>query len=594
MEELPIQSGQAFFYVFIGCLAIAVAWLAGRASAQRPLAAFNQAVDRWRQGDLQTRVKVVNPHTPIGHLSIAFNDMATKLSLREAERESVLRVLREGEERLQIAQDVAGLGIWDWDHLTGKISWSPQMFRLTGLDPEANDANPFLIWLHLIHPDDRAQMENEVRRFSRTLEPLTAEYRIVREDGSVRWLLMRGQSLPDSDAKPVRTVIVNLDITSSKDSEVRERFLLSLSDKIRDLGRPDEILMTVAETLGRHLGVTRVGYGDVYDATMVLSTLVDWHMDDMPDVSGRYSLASFGPHFCADLKSGRTVVFDDAFSDPRAEGYHATYAALERSASISVPLVKEGQLRADLYIHSKTPRRWTQAEIELCRDVAERTWAAVERAKSDARRRLLINELNHRVKNTLATVQSIAAQSFKAGEPRIARETFEARLFALSKTHDVLTRENWEGVNLRDIAEEAMAPYRRDQAERFTIAGPALQLPPRVALPLAMALHELSTNAVKYGAFSSDGGRVLIHWDFLEREGEQLLILSWREEGGPHVSPPTHKGFGSRLIERGLSRELAGEVVLDYRPAGLLCTISLPLSVAQEAQENLDTTISFA
>ena len=591
MEELPIYNGQAIFYVFIGCLALAAAWLAGRASAQRPLAAFNQAVEQWRRGDLQTRIKVQDPHTPVGQLSLAFNDMATKLSLREAERESVLRVLHEGEERLQIAQDVAGLGIWDWNHLTGEISWSVQMFRLVGLDPDATDANLSHVWQQLIHPEDRSWMEQEVRRFSRTLDPLTAEYRILREDGSVRWLLMRGQSLPDADSKPVRTVIVNLDITSSKDSEMRERFLLSLSDKIRDLDRPDEILMAVAEALGHHLGVTRVGYGDVDNATMILSTLVDWHTEEAPDVFGRHPLKPLGPSFCSDLKSGRTVVFDDALSDPRAEGHYSAYAALDCIASISVPLVKEGQLRAALYIHSGTSRRWSQAEIDLCRDVAERTWAAVERAKSDARRRLLINELNHRVKNTLATVQSIAAQSFKVGEPKTARDVFEARLFALSKTHDVLTRENWEGVNLCDIAEEAMAPYRRDQVERFTIEGPALHVPPRIALPLAMALHELSTNAVKYGALSVDSGRVLIHWDLVEGWDEKGLILHWEEQGGPPVKAPTRKGFGSRLIERSLSRELSGRVTLDYRPSGLLCTISLPLPTAQG---NLARTANFA
>jgi two-component sensor histidine kinase len=213
--------------------------------------------------------------------------------------------------------------------------------------------------------------------------------------------------------------------------------------------------------------------------------------------------------------------------------------------------------------------------------VAERTWAAVERARSDARQRLLINELNHRVKNTLATVQSIAAQSFKAENPGVAQEAFEARLFALSKTHDVLTRENWEGANLHDIVEEALAPYRREQTERFAIGGARLQVPPRVALPLAMALHELSTNAAKYGAFSTESGRVDVHWDVTETADGETVTLRWREQGGPIVQPPTRKGFGSRLIERGLTRELAGEVLLDYQPSGLSCTISFPLPKAQ-------------
>jgi two-component sensor histidine kinase len=226
-------------------------------------------------------------------------------------------------------------------------------------------------------------------------------------------------------------------------------------------------------------------------------------------------------------------------------------------------------------------RSWTQSELDLCRDVAERTWSAVESARSGARQRLLINELNHRVKNTLATVQSVAAHSFKIGEPSAARAAFEARLFALSKTHDVLTRENWEGANLRDIVQEAMAPYQRDNGERIRIEGEAVQLPPRVALPLAMALHELSTNAVKYGALSVDAGQIRIVWNLVQVDAEPHLFLTWTETGVPLTDMPTHKGFGSRLIERGLTREMGGVVALDYLPSGLVCTLSVPLPEAE-------------
>lgn len=581
MSELPALDWRALLYVLAACLAVAAAWLAGRASARRPLETFSQAVDRWRNGELQTRVKVSDPNTPIGHLGVAFNDMASKLSIREAERENVLRVLREGEERLRIAQDVAGLGIWDWDHSTGEITWSPQMFRLTGLNPEKVEGSPFKAWLDILHPDDRERMEQEVKHLPRTLEPLTSEYRIIKDDGSVRWLQMRGQSLAGGTERPLRTVIVNFDITPSKEREVRERFLLSLSDRIRDLVRPDEILLTVSEALGTHLGVSRLGYGEINDATMILTTLVDWHTEEMPHVVGRHPLAPFGPYVCAEMKAGRILVFDDALSDPRAVGHTDVFVALQCPAVIVVSLVKEGQLRAALYVHNKTKRNWTPEEIELCRDVAERTWAAVERARSDTRRHLLINELNHRVKNTLATVQSIAAHSFKLGEPEAARASFEARLFALSRTHDVLTRENWEGADLRDIVEEALAPYRRDKVERFRIEGEPLQLPPRVTLPLAMALHELSTNAAKYGAFSAETGHVRVCWNVAETSEGPQLTLQWQETGGPPAQPPTHKGFGSRLIERGLTRELGGEVLLDYRASGLLCVFRFPLPEAE-------------
>jgi len=537
-------------------------------------------------GELQTGFVASDPTSPIGQLGVVFIDMASKLGLRDGERERIMQALREGEERLQVAQDVAGLGVWDWDHRAGRIAWSPQMFRLTGIAADQDGADLFAVWLGVLHSEDRARMEQEVKHLLRTLEPLTAEYRIVAPDGSARWLLMRAQSLPDDAGRPLRTVIVNLDITSSKESEVRERFLLSLSDRIRDLLRPDEILTAVTEALGRHMGVSRLGYGEICKTAASLTVFADWHAEDAPDLRRERSLLPLGPAIVEELRAGRVLVIEDVLSDPRVVGHRDVYEAERVRASIYVPLAKEGQPRAVLYLHGRTARRWTPGEVELCRDVAERTWAAFERSRANARQRLLMNELNHRVKNTLATVQSIAAQSFKSGQSRAAREAFEARLFALSKTHDVLTRENWEGADLGDIVEEALSPYRRDHAERYQIVGEPVQLPPRVALSLAMAMHELSTNAAKYGAFSADSGRVTVRWQIVQTREERRLILEWEEKGGPPVQAPTRKGFGSRLIERGLTRELAGEVGLDYRPEGVVCTIRFPLpSVSADSTE---------
>jgi PAS domain S-box-containing protein len=194
---------------------------------------------------------------------------------------------------------------------------------------------------------------------------------------------------------------------------------------------------------------------------------------------------------------------------------------------------------------------------------------------------LLIHELNHRVKNTLATVQSIAGQSLRRleGEDAAsARAAFEARLLALARVHDVLTRESWEGAELGTVVADATAPLDANdgQRSRFLVSGPPLRLPPRIALSIAMALHELGTNAVKYGALSREGGIVSIAWT-VERGEETRLLLRWRESGGPPVTPPTRTGFGSRLIERSLARELAGDVQLIYAPSGVVCTIEVPV-----------------
>jgi PAS domain S-box-containing protein len=197
-----------------------------------------------------------------------------------------------------------------------------------------------------------------------------------------------------------------------------------------------------------------------------------------------------------------------------------------------------------------------------------------ERRRAQEQQQLLINELNHRVKNTLATVQSIAAQSFRTGrDGSDSREVFDARLIALAKAHDVLTRESWESADLPEIVAQAVAPLAGEEGRRFVIAGPSLRLPPRAALPLAMALHELCTNAAKYGSLSTPAGQVSITWAFASEDKGEHLRLCWRESGGPPVEPPRRKGFGSRLIERGLAHELNGTARIRYEPAGFVCEI---------------------
>lgn len=198
--------------------------------------------------------------------------------------------------------------------------------------------------------------------------------------------------------------------------------------------------------------------------------------------------------------------------------------------------------------------------------------------KAQEHQRILINELNHRVKNTLATVQSLAAQSFRgiSKEDQPSIKSFEGRLFALARAHDVLTRENWKKAGLGEIIEEVLEPHRR-LGSRFEINGSAIALPPSTALALAMAVHELATNAAKYGALSTPSGRVAVTWRVTP--GDPLhLALHWQERDGPAVTPPIRKGFGTRLIERMLANELSGEVDLAFEPTGVVCSVRTPLT----------------
>lgn len=200
-----------------------------------------------------------------------------------------------------------------------------------------------------------------------------------------------------------------------------------------------------------------------------------------------------------------------------------------------------------------------------------------ERKVAEDHRQLLLNELNHRVKNTLATVQSIAAQSFRRDASSEGYRWFEGRLMALSKAHDVLSRENWQAANLNDIIDQAVAPFQAHGRQRFTIAGPPQRLRPKAALALAMAIHELCTNASKYGALACEEGSVRIHWQEATCSGQRCLRLHWTELDGPAVSPPAKKGFGSRLLEHGLASELDASVRLAYPSDGVTCDIEVPL-----------------
>ena len=195
-----------------------------------------------------------------------------------------------------------------------------------------------------------------------------------------------------------------------------------------------------------------------------------------------------------------------------------------------------------------------------------------EREEAAAQRELLLAEMRHRVKNTLAVVQAIARQTFKRAEAPEASLAFEGRLSALAAAHDLLTRESWDSAPLTRLAADA---FRADDERlaRVTISGPEVLLPPRRAVAMTLALHELFTNALKYGALSNAAGRVALEW---RRTGDGGLRLAWTETGGPPVAPPKRRGFGSVLIERALAHDCGAIVRLEYPPEGLICTIEIP------------------
>lgn len=204
--------------------------------------------------------------------------------------------------------------------------------------------------------------------------------------------------------------------------------------------------------------------------------------------------------------------------------------------------------------------------------------------QAQAQAKMLIDEMNHRVKNALATVQAIVRQALRTDADRqTLRQMIKSRLSALSRSHDLLTREKWKSAGLHEIINETLAPFQSSKAdgERFVITGEPMRFAPKAALDLCIVFNELATNALKYGALSRIGGSVQIDWKREPSPQGPRLVLTWRELGGPAVKAPTHRGFGSRVIERGLAHELEGTGHLDYRPEGLVCTMNIPLPEPQ-------------
>lgn len=196
---------------------------------------------------------------------------------------------------------------------------------------------------------------------------------------------------------------------------------------------------------------------------------------------------------------------------------------------------------------------------KIARDITERKRAQEEQ-------RLIVNELKHRMRNTLATVQAIATRTLHVSE----RDVFVARLTALGRAHDLLTVENWNRAPLADVIGRTLGPFQDKAHERFELQGPEnLWLNAGIASLLTMALHELATNAAKYGALSNQTGRVRLTWELVKRDEANRLRLCWTEFGGPTVKPPTRTGFGSFLVERVLKAE-GGEVNIEYKPEGLV------------------------
>ncbi len=465
-------------------------------------------------------------------LAISFRNITPVRRTEEA--------LRESQARLEIATAAADIGVWDWNLVTNEMVYSERAKAVYGFPPD--QPVTFEQVRDATHPYDYPFTSAQARRATDPVqrEKRPYEYRIVRpSDGQVRWLLAHGEAVFSKVGefeRAVRYVGTIQDITERKQAE--------------EAVRASERRLGLAVEAGR---------------------MAVWEYDVATDsVQGSSEL-------------NRLLGFA-ANATPTAGEMRARYypGEQERLQEIGRAALERGDrfFEAEYrYVWPDGDVRWLMLRAEIilsAAQVPERVIGVVldvtERKRAESRQDLLINELNHRVKNTLATVQALARQSFRTGTTDGASsQAFEVRLLALSRANDLLTRRNWAGASLREIVDQALAPYAETGTDRVEVTGPDIVLPPNMSVSLALALGELCTNAAKYGALSTPTGRVSINWS-VDAQASQLR-LTWTERGGPTVRMPERRGFGSRLIERLLAQDLNGRVRLAFDPEGVTCTV---------------------
>ncbi len=350
---------------------------------------------------------------------------------------------------------------------------------------------------------------------------------------------------------------------------------LDYSPVLDEEGAPAGVIAIVVETTDRVLAERRVKESETRFRALVSATSdiiyrmsPDWKV--MRQLDGR--------SFLVDTDQPE-IAWMDLYLLP--EDQTEVQKIIDRAIANKVPFQLEHRVRqADGTIG------WTFSRgvpiLDEAGEIAEWFGCAsdvTERHRTNEHLQLVVNELNHRVKNTLAMVQAIAMRTFRDGADIAAvQERFAARLVALAQANDLLTGERWAGASIRGAICQAVQPHQHDPA-RCRVDGPDVRISPKTALALALAMHELSTNAVKYGAWSNDDGVVEITWSVEGDDArERRLRIEWRERDGPAVALPTRRGFGSRLIERGLAGEMKADVALRFEPEGVRCTIAAPLT----------------
>ncbi len=444
-----------------------------------------------------------------------------------------LRDLRDSEQRFRLMAEKAPVMIWMSDAQGNCLHLNEMLRRFWGVGETGSTA---FNWLGTVHPDDADYVSARMSTANERQERVSVVARYRNSAGEYRILETLAHPRFSGDGTFMGLTGVYTDVTEReyavkalRDSEERFRLVVEAA--------PCGMVMTDGE--GRILMVNALcerlfGYERGELLGRLIDVLVPSRLCGQHPAWHSRPTQTPAPH----LVSGEVM------------GHHKDGRDIPLEIGVNPIQTWEGM-----------------RVIATVSDIAERKQA-------EAQRELLLAELNHRVKNTLSVVQGIAYQTFRHSD-RAARQAFEGRLLALARAHDLLTRSHWESTSLQQIAIDTLH-IEKPGGQRIAAGGPLINLTPHAALTIALALHELFTNALKYGALSTDTGGVALTWQAAENNSK--LRIEWCEHGGPVIHRPAHRGFGSLLLEHTLARDLDGRVELTFEQTGAMCIIEMPLS----------------
>jgi PAS domain S-box-containing protein len=455
---------------------------------------------------------------------------ATSVEIRQRTRE-----LRNSDTRLRMAQNLAGLATFEWNLKTGQFVCS-ENFRSLFLLPETSSVTPSAL-AALVHPDDQEQLASAMRRVRVSGGTYDIEFRVLGPNQELRWIAGTGEALPDHEDTPTRIIGANYDVTAFKMAAESNAQLAAIIQSSQDA------VMSMTPS-----GLIRT-----------------WN-------PGAEKL--FG--FRADEIIGQSV--KTLFPEKPEEEFHATYDGVLHGENVRRDVVSRRKDGTHIHVNvNVSPMYDAQGNLSglssIIRDISDQK-------ENEEHLRLVMRELSHRSKNLLAVIQAMARQTARSStDVEEFEKNYSQRLQALSASHDLLVNQNWHGAPLADLLRSILVPFADEGADRIDLNGPNLYVTPIAAQNLALSIHELATNASKYGALSVPQGRVKIEWSLVRNgHADEQVKIDWTETGGPEVNEPRRQGFGHIVIKKMVAQALDADVDLTFAPEGVSWTLHMPTS----------------